>query len=310
VTKIISGIYCITNKINNKKYIGQSNSIFSRWSEHYRTSKNNSNRCSIIHQAINKYGVSNFTFEILELCDIDKLNELEIFYIKSFKEQGYILYNVTEGGDGGNIMYGEDNPNSILTNQEVYDIREQYNNHTSKHDVYNIYQNKITFSGFCDIWCGKSRKDIHMDVYTTENKDFHKHNFTKDLFDNSNFTEEDVKIIRNLKQKGLCRKEVYEKYKWINLNTFNDIWYYHTFKNITSNLEKQPTKYIRPNQEGLKNHMSKFTEEQILDIRRRKQNGEKLKDVHKIYSFVCLESIRKIWNNQSYKEIQLTNESD
>ena len=31
---IISGIYCIENKVNNKKYIGQSKNINDRWYKH------------------------------------------------------------------------------------------------------------------------------------------------------------------------------------------------------------------------------------------------------------------------------------
>lgn len=309
---MVSGIYCITNKINNKKYIGQSKNIFSRWGEHYRTAISNSDRCSLIHKAINKYGIENFNFEILELCKTSKLDELEIQYIKLFKETGNILYNLTDGGNVGAIMYGEENPNAILTNDEVYDIRERYNNHENKRDVYNLYKDKVTFNGFHCIWCGTTRIDIHMDVYTDDNKNYYKrtNNKSKDLFKHSNFSEDDVHKIRDLRQSGMCRQEAYKQYTWINLNTFNDIWYYRTFKHITSNLEKQPTKYIRPNQKGFKNHMSKFTEEQILDIRKRKQNGEKLTDVHKIYSFACLESVRKIWNNKTYKEIQPTNEAN
>lgn len=309
---MVSGIYCITNKVNNKKYIGQSKNIFSRWSEHYRTATSNSDRCSSIHKAIKKYGIENFNFEILELCAINKLDELEIQYIKLFKETGNILYNLTDGGDGGAIMYGEENPNAILTNDEVYDIRERYNNHENKHDVYNLYKDKVTFNGFHCIWCGTSRTDIHMDVYTDDNKYYHKRTNikSKDLFERSNFSEDDVRKIRDLKQSGVCRQEAYEQYQWINLNTFNDIWYYHTFPNIISTLDKQPTKYIRRNQDGINNHMSKFTTEQIIDIRLRKHNGEKMKDVYKLYPFVCKESFRKIWNNKTYKGIGITNESN
>lgn len=309
---MVSGIYCLTNKVNNKKYIGQSKNIFSRWNEHYRTATSNPDRCSLIHKAINKYGIENFNFEILELCETSKLDELEIKYIKLFKEIGNILYNLTDGGDGGMIMCGEENPNAILTNDEVYDIRERYNNHEAKYDVYNLYKNKVTFNGFHCIWCGTSRTDIHMDVYTDDNKYYHKRTNIKpkNLFERSNFSEDDVRKIRDLRQSGMCRQEVYEQYKWINLNTFNDIWYCRTFQNIISTLDKQPTKYVRKNQDGINNHMSKFTIEQIIDIRLRKHNGEKMKDVYKLYPFVCKESFRKIWNNKTYKGIGIIDESN
>lgn len=306
---IASGIYCITNKINNKKYIGQSNSVFTRWSEHANIAFNNdSKRKSLIHKAIKKYGLESFTFEILELCELEKLNDLEIFYIKLFKEKGFTLYNLTDGGDIGIIMYGENNPNSILTDKEVYDIRERYNNKELKRNVYELYKDKMTFNGFNCIWCGTTRKTIHMDVYTEENKYFHRREnvYKKDLFQNSNFTEEDVRRIRDLRQSGYCPLEAYEQYKWINKNTFNDIWYMRTFPHIKSNLEKKKTRYIRNfDQNGVNNKMAKFTKEQVIDIRKRKESGEKIKEVYKLYPFVCMQSFRKIWNNQTYKNIHL-----
>ena len=307
---MICGIYCITNKINNKIYIGQSNSVFTRWGEHAKIAYDDNNRKSLIHKAIKKYGIEFFTFEILELCEIGKLNELETYYIESFKEQGFNLYNLTKGGEG-NTMWGENNPRTTLTNKEVYDIRERYKNKENKKDVYEIYKNKITFNGFHCIWYGTSRKNIHMDVYTEENKYIHrrKNIKSKDLFKNSNITKEDVKRIRDLRQSGYCPSEVYEEYQWMNRNTFNDIWYMRTFTNIKSNLEKQKTRYIRRrNQNGTNNSMAKFTEKQIIDIRRRKNNGEKLKDVYKIYPFVCKQSFRKVWNNETYKNIGVINE--
>lgn len=304
---MISGIYCITNKINNKKYIGQSNNIFGRWNEHISISYNdNSKGKSLIHQAIKKYGVESFVFEVLEPCEIEQMNELEIYYIKEFKKQGFTLYNVIDGGEQLVCMWGEDNPNAILTDEEVYDIRERYNNKENKRNVYDIYKDKITFNGFHCIWCGTTRKNVHMDVYTKENKYFHRRENIKsrDLFERSNFTEEDVRKIRDLRQNGCCPSEVYNDYQWINKNTFNDIWYGRTFPNIKSNLEKQKTKYIRKYQDGVNNSLAKFTVEQIIDIRRRKDKGEKLKDVYKIYPLVCKQSFRKIWNNETYKNVK------
>ena len=309
---MMCGIYCITNKINNKIYIGQSNSVFTRWGEHTKTAYSNNKRKSLIHKAIKKYGVESFTFEILKLCEIEKLNELEIYYIKEFKKQGFTLYNLTDGGKTtSDKMWGETNPNAILTDEEIYDIRERYNNKENKKDVYNIYKDKITFNGFSCIWCGFSRKNIHMDVYTEENKYAHrkKRIESRDLFKNSNITEKDVKHIRDLRQSGCCPSEVYEEYQWIPKSTFNDIWYMHTFTNIKSNLEKQKTKYIRRiNQNGVNNNNAKFTEEQIIDIRRRKNIGEKLTNVYKIYSFVSKSCFRKVWNNETYKNIGVINE--
>ena len=63
------GIYKYTNKINNKSYIGLTNDINRRCKEHkYMASKKDT---SHFHQAINKYGIENFDFEILETFKIE-----------------------------------------------------------------------------------------------------------------------------------------------------------------------------------------------------------------------------------------------
>lgn len=87
------GIYKITNKINGKSYIGQSINIEQRWKEHkYK------DRPSLIHQAIVKYGVDNFNFEILEECEQNLLNKKEKYYISFFNTIAPNGYNVEDGG--------------------------------------------------------------------------------------------------------------------------------------------------------------------------------------------------------------------
>ena len=51
-----------------------------------------------LYRAINKYGVSNFTFEILE--ETDSPIEREQYYIQQFGSFGSKGYNTTIGGDG------------------------------------------------------------------------------------------------------------------------------------------------------------------------------------------------------------------
>lgn len=87
------GIYKITNKINNKCYIGQSVDITRRIREH----RNCKSKSQGIDSAIQKYGIDNFTFEIVEECTQQELNEKEIYWIQYYNS--YLKgYNETSGG--------------------------------------------------------------------------------------------------------------------------------------------------------------------------------------------------------------------
>lgn len=95
------GIYCITNNINGKKYVGQSVCIEDRFQQHIYSKSN-----SEIHKAIEEYGVSNFRFEVLIACSKNELDEQEVKFIRLLGtyEDGY---NQTRGGQHSvyNIEY-------------------------------------------------------------------------------------------------------------------------------------------------------------------------------------------------------------
>ena len=97
----ITGIYCIENLINGKKYIGQSVDIYRRWNGYRRSYKRNDKYA--IYRAIKKHGFENFRFYIIKECTQDKLNDWERFYIKFFgSNNSKFGYNITKGGDYGN----------------------------------------------------------------------------------------------------------------------------------------------------------------------------------------------------------------
>ena len=96
-------IYKITNKVNDKSYIGQTRyTVEFRWRQHIHKKDN-----TYFHNALHKYGVENFVIKTLEECDVEKLNEREIFYIakyNTFKDG----YNLTIGGDGNRRLLLDD----------------------------------------------------------------------------------------------------------------------------------------------------------------------------------------------------------
>lgn len=94
-------IYCYTNLINNKKYIGQTNDIKRRKKQHIQDSIHNHNEArynQVFHQAIRKYGIDNFQFEILEECkDRNSANKQENYWINKLNSMTPNGYNNSEG---------------------------------------------------------------------------------------------------------------------------------------------------------------------------------------------------------------------
>ena len=94
-------IYCITNLINGKKYIGKTvSSIQERFQEHCRDSRKERCNKRPLYDAMNKYGIENFTIEQIEQIDENILSDREIYWIHKFNTYGSNGYNATKGGDG------------------------------------------------------------------------------------------------------------------------------------------------------------------------------------------------------------------
>ena len=96
-------IYKATNKIDGKCYIGQSAfSLEKRKGEHLKGSRTTRPRY-YIHRAINKYGMDNFTWEVLYECDTQKeLDQAELDFIEQYKSlapNGYNCVMIASGGD-------------------------------------------------------------------------------------------------------------------------------------------------------------------------------------------------------------------
>lgn len=113
------GIYMITNIVNGKVYIGQSQHIELRWQQHRNRPFNSSYKeyDSYFYRAIRKYGLENFTFEVLEECNLDELDEKEIFWIKKRNSTNPNYgYNLTDGGTTAVTF-------SKITKNEVQEIK-------------------------------------------------------------------------------------------------------------------------------------------------------------------------------------------
>lgn len=103
-------IYCYTNLINGKKYIGQTiKTLRHRHQQHMNETKYENLRAynHYFHRAIRKYGIENFSLNILIMnCEnYDKLNNYEQFYIERFKSLSIQNgYNMCNGGNNCNKL--------------------------------------------------------------------------------------------------------------------------------------------------------------------------------------------------------------
>lgn len=237
----VSGIYEFYNIITNKRYIGRSHNIYLRIGEHLRHSNNinDSNYNSHFYKALRKYDMELWIIKCLYYSsENDDLVQIEREYIEKYDsvKNGY---NSTYETNSPPIRNHEEHSNALLTNKEVEQIREEYNNIKSPEEVYKQYENKIAYDTFINIWRGYTWNGIHMDVYTEENKRKHKLRINKEQTDRINsddrfkITRDCVYKIRELyAEEKLSPTQVYEKFNFLNRNTFNDIWYGHTFPDI------------------------------------------------------------------------------
>ncbi len=95
----VCGIYKITNQKTGECYIGQAVDVRKRWYDHAKamigidTPQNN-----LLYAAAQKYGLDDFTFELLLECKSNELNEKEKYFIELYNSNTF-GYNKTAGNN-------------------------------------------------------------------------------------------------------------------------------------------------------------------------------------------------------------------
>ena len=144
----MSFIYCITNDINDKQYVGKTDhTIEKRFKEHCQDSKRERMEKRPLYNAMNKYGIEHFHIEQLEECSYEESEDREIYWIKKLNtfNDGY---NATLGGDSKHyldydkILYIHD----WITENIEYD---ETLNKTNRNDIYGAFiEKEVTCGGY------------------------------------------------------------------------------------------------------------------------------------------------------------------
>ena len=194
-------IYKITNNINHKVYIGQTNNVNRRIKEHLKLAKYNINRP--LYNDINIYGFDNFSVSIIDSSnDFEELNCLEKYYIKKYNSNK-IGYNIQLGGNSMYIKQHREKHDRISKSKRV---RKQIS------DTLKIYRKSNPFS------------------------EEHRNNLRKSMMGNHNFGNSDTRSIECwcIDSNGI--KHSFHNYKcagkwWYeNYNPFNSEYNYATFR--------------------------------------------------------------------------------
>lgn len=136
-------IYEAVNKVNGKKYIGQTkNDLVIRQRQHFSDASRNDNLH--FHNAIRKYGKDNFEWNIIDhSLDEEELDLKEIFWIEFLKTYDEKFgYNMTFGGqaikEGNFCRKSNDLRLRYDTNIVIYDMNGNYFATTNAENIYNV----------------------------------------------------------------------------------------------------------------------------------------------------------------------------
>ena len=227
-------IYCYTNQINGKKYIGQTINPEQRKNQHKSSAFNPKDEEyeTLLHKAFRKYGYDSFTYEILvEIKDNDfnLLNELECYYIQKLNSKTPNGYNILDGGDNCARPHNEETrekmrwSHAALTEDEIIELRKAYQAKQSPTQIFKEkYEDKMHWQSFLNIWTGKRYSSVMPEVFEGEQGTGRKTKLTAEI----------VKEIRKIRQETGMSYDKIAKHFNISKATVADLIKKRTWKDI------------------------------------------------------------------------------
>lgn len=189
-------IYCVTNQINGLKYIGQTKNPKRRW---YSLCCNNDNQK--ITKAIQKHGKENFKMEILETCNIEKIDEREKYWIdklNTYRGEGY-----NEHCGGRTLGEGKEHPRTGKETPEK--VKEKMRKSLKENGTW------------------QKRQGENHPFYGKKHTKKELAKMKKSFRENSPFDKKEaIKIIKKYHENNLTRKDIAKKYN-VHPNTIGEI---------------------------------------------------------------------------------------
>ena len=128
----ICGVYSIMNLTNHKRYIGQSVDIYVRWGNHKSALRNNRHDNKHLQNAWDFYGEDNFIFEILSICDVSVIDQIEQDYIKLFNTTNPDFGYNKESGGHENKCLSQESRNLISEKHKGKKLTDEHKSKISK----------------------------------------------------------------------------------------------------------------------------------------------------------------------------------
>lgn len=151
-----SGIYCIFNIQNGKRYVGSSVDIYNRLHEHICNLNNQKSHNAHLQAAWNKYTADNFEWEVLEYCDAKIRFQREQEYISFLKPEYNLTNNVIANfGHSPTKESREKISNTLKQKYQSGEIQTYRQQHNWKEcwvydiDTYNLYKHYDCLADFC-----------------------------------------------------------------------------------------------------------------------------------------------------------------
>ena len=281
---------------NGKRYIGQTINYKRRWREHLWEAFNGSQLK--VYRAIRKYSIKIDAFSIIEenILTQEEANAKEKYYIKLYNSK-INGYNSTWGGQDNFNLSGEDHPNAILSDKELYKLRQiRASKKYTCGEVYEFYKDVLSYSGFSKLWNYETRESIASELNTEELRSFYKSDHRQRCGEdhgNAKLSDDDViKIREQYYVEGKTTKEIYENYKAVySLSGFRKIIMGTSYTHLP-----MPAKSNK-----CKKRKDPLTKDQVLFIRQKYKEGYKIIDIiNNWFPTYSQSSINLIVHNKRY----------